>query len=199
MDMIIPAHQSEKIKNVLRVYEQLDVKITEFQASSFLKCENGCGRCCDNPKITATILEVLPLAQELCRNSTVEQALSQVTKTKDNDVCVFYQPDALIAGHGRCSVYPWRPLLCRLFGYSTKRNKVGKSEIMTCSTIKSRHAKEYELVKVLVQDERMEAPCAQDYALKVSHIDPYFGIEQFPINQAVRNALEKMSLYEKAI
>lgn len=60
--MVIFSRFSQIINNVLRLYEMLDAEIAQFQAASALRCASGCGRCCENPKVVATVLEVLPLA-----------------------------------------------------------------------------------------------------------------------------------------
>ncbi len=193
--MAIPTHITEKVDDVLHIYEKLDGEIEEFRAASLLRCAKGCGRCCDNPNVFATVLEVLPLAYALWQEDEAKNALLKISRCAVSKTCVFYQPDPLRAGHGRCSVYRWRPLICRLFGYSTKRNKNGQSQIVTCPTMKKVCATEIDQTSQRLRDGSLPAPAMQDYALRVFSLDPYLGKEQLPINEAVKIALEKVGWY----
>lgn len=192
--MAIPAHQQDKTDNIKRVYRELDSEIEVFKAATALGCVNGCGRCCENPDVCATLLEVLPLVYELWQNGQAEVVLEKI-QADEKGWCVFYQPDPLVAGKGRCSVYPHRPLICRLFGFSTKNDKYGRPDLVTCSTMKSHCASEYARTEQLLKSGQLAAPRMQDHAMKIFNIDPSLGQEQLPINKAVAIAIEKVGLF----
>lgn len=107
---------------------------------------------------------------------------------------MFYQPDPLKNGQGRCGVYLWRPLLCRLFGFAAQKDKYGQPQLVTCSTMKSLCSYEYEQALENMHQGKLAAPLMQDYAMRLFNIDPHWGKEQLPINQAIKIALEKVGL-----
>ncbi len=192
--MVIFSRFSQIINNVLRLYEMLDAEIAQFQAASALRCASGCGRCCENPKVVATVLEVLPLAYHFWEKNSAQAVLAQFLNVSDQEVCVFYQPDPLKNGQGRCGVYLWRPLLCRLFGFAAQKDKYGQPQLVTCSTMKSLCSYEYEQALENMHQGKLAAPLMQDYAMRLFNIDPHWGKEQLPINQAIKIALEKVGL-----
>lgn len=194
---MIPSYVVDKTNDVLRLYEQVDGKIEEFKKASSLQCVSGCGRCCENPRISITILEVFPLACKLWQDKTAPAILDQLADDSANkNVCVFYQPDAIVAGSGRCGAYLLRPLLCRLFGFSAKMDKYGNPILVTCSVMKNHCAQEYEQVKKQFYEKTLAAPRMQEYAMQLMYIDPYWAREQLPINQAIRIALEKAGSFD---
>ncbi len=185
----------KRIKDdVLRIYEKLDTQIEKFKAQSLLRCAQGCGRCCENPQIFVTVLEVLPLAYELWQSSKALQIIAQIKDNPLKQVCVFYEADRLISGQGRCGIYPLRPLICRLFGFSAKNDKYGQPHLVTCPTIKNSFAQEYQQAQMDMRQEKLKAPLMQDYAMQLLNVEPNLGTQQFPINQAVLIALEKVGL-----
>ncbi len=190
--MVIAAHLIQTKNEILQLYENLKRSIEEFQQTSKLRCASGCGRCCENPDIFITVLEVLPLACELWQNQTALKVLVELENISGQQPCVFYQANPLKSGNGFCRVYSWRPLLCRLFGYSAKKDKYGQAQLVTCPTIKSLCSKEYAQAQINLSQGHLTAPFMQDYAMQLLNIDPYLGKEQFPINQAIKLAIEKV-------
>lgn len=212
----MPFHEQEKVRLILDLFRKLDEEINAFQKLSGLHCAPGCGRCCENPDVETTVLEVLPLAYALWQNGQAEDTLQKITDSvkiephrsqgksspqpdqtqspSENKPCVFYQPDPVVPGNGRCSVYLWRPLLCRLFGFSTKNNKYGESALITCPTMKALCVSEYQKVTEDLK-QGMKAPRMQNFAMQALSIDPYLGKEQLPINQAIRIAVERVGNY----
>lgn len=195
---MISSYVADKVNDVLNLYAAVDGKIEEFKQASSLKCVSGCGRCCENPRIFITVLEVLPLACKLWQDKTASAILAQMGNDSVQEVCVFYRPDAHVAGRGRCGVYSLRPLLCRLFGFAAKTNKQGNFDLVTCSTMKSHCVKEYEKAITRFSEGSLAVPRMQEYGMQLLYIDSYWGRQQLPINQAIRIALEKVgSLDEK--
>ncbi len=195
---MISPYVAEKVNDVLNLYAEVDGKIEEFKKVSSLKCVSGCGRCCENPKISITVLEVFPLACKLWQDKTAPAILAQIANGAIEGVCVFYQPDAIVAGSGRCGVYALRPLLCRLFGFSAKMDKYGNPSLVTCSVMKNHCVQEYEQVNKKLCERTLVVPRMQEYGMQLLYIDSYWAREQLPINQAIRIALEKVgSLDEK--
>ena len=220
----------QKINQINEVYHDLDHAIEQFQSRSGLSCKAKCGRCCENPYIDVTVLEMLPLVRALFDNKEVDQywtkasaaefiGLFQSKGSEDgqyNDLsslekrpytnylqsfngakvnkgrCVFYQPDDRIEGNGRCGVYPFRPLVCRLFGFSGKKDKTGKLKLVTCPIIKEMH--KHSLDNIQKEPEQFFMPGMSDFSARISSIDPELGRNQLPMNEAFKVAVQHVGL-----
>jgi uncharacterized protein len=192
--IIQSVHKAErpKVRSLLHLYEKLNNDISRFQRSSGLHCQAGCGKCCNNPKVETTVLEMIPLAVELWREGQGEHWLNESAKVEFKGPCVFYKADPLVEGNGRCSVYHLRPLICRLFGFSAITDKNNQKKLLTCPIIKSQCADLETLEKKINED--MFVPKTTDYTMQVMHMDPQLGQKQLPINEALKLALEKVGL-----
>ncbi len=181
----------KKVKTLFKIYQKLDSDIAAFQKSSGLKCKEGCGRCCENPKITTSAIEFLPLAFHGWRTNEAVGWLKEIESRNLSGPCVFYKSDPQRPGMGRCSVYPWRPLICRLFGFSAMSDKNGKKQLLTCPIIKERHAVQIATIEKNLGKEHV--PGTADYTMQVQGLDPALS-QELPINEAIYRALEKVGL-----
>ncbi len=185
-------HDRRKVKFLFKLYQKLDHHIRMFQKTSGLKCREGCGQCCESPKVTTSILELLPVAFHLWQNNQAQAWLDEVRSKNTSGACVFYKPDIQKPGLGRCSIYYFRPLICRLFGFSAKSDKQGKKQLLTCPIIKERYSK---TIAELENDSTQEKfiPKTTDYTMHMQGIDPALS-QELPINEAILKALEKVGL-----
>ncbi len=183
----------QKIKDIQELYAAADQEVVQFQAATGLKCSKGCGRCCENPNIEATVLELLPLALELLQRPEAKEWIERIETADGFGPCLFYRPDPLAAGHGRCAVYLWRPMICRLFGFATRPDKQGQSKLATCTTIKQTCSGEYRKSENSL-NAGLASPQMGNFAMKVFQIDPGLGKKQLPINEAVKVALERVAV-----
>lgn len=175
---------------VLQKYLELDDSIREMQSNVGLGCPPGCGVCCENPNVEASILEVFPLAWQLLTLGLAESVYEQLSDIGNvPSVCHFYRKDESIEGNGRCSVYSVRPLLCRLFAYAAIRNRDGKPELAFCKIHKRTQPEVVEFTKKKI-GEGMSVPMYRDWSLKISQLRPDLGTELLPLNLAVRKAIE---------
>lgn len=182
----------EKILEVEKVFQKLDEAIASFQQSTTLHCKFGCGKCCFKPDIEATILEFLPFAFHLYKIGEAEQWLDSLTHT-NSSICLILNPTR--AGAGLCTEYPYRGLICRLFGYSARTNKYGKKELVTCQIIKTEQAIAYEQAVTSIVEEGLEVPVMNQYYMQLHGIDFELTRDFFPINQAIRKAIETVLQY----
>jgi len=181
----------EKVKSVEQVFEKLDAAIASFQSWSTLHCEFGCGKCCFKPDIEATALEFLPFALHLYQNNQAEEWLERLQKSSP-EICLILHPHQ--SGAGLCSEYKYRGLICRLFGYSARTNKYGKRELVTCQIIKSGQAEKYNEAKNKIET-NAEVPVMSEYYMQLASIDFEMARDFFPINTAIRKAIEKVLHY----
>jgi uncharacterized protein len=155
---------------VLALFEQIDQQTQEFRQATGLSCASDCGRCCDCPSVDATVLDVLPLAIALFQQGKAEEILGQL-ETDSPQRCIFYQPDALDSQKGRCGIYPWRPSLCRLFGYATVRDKQGQPQLAACAEHKATRSPTLtQIQQQLAQG--LSAPSFVEFAMRMETIAP---------------------------
>jgi Fe-S-cluster containining protein len=147
--------------------------------------------------VEATVVEALPLAEELYRLGKETLILDTIDERdlRGDPVCVLYRSDPHTPGHGRCAYYDFRFLVCRLFGFSARRGKLGTLEFSTCRIIKEKYPD-----AVLVANRCMSAgaplsqvaemPVYQDMFMRIAGIEPGTGFRNYPVNQAIKKALE---------
>jgi Fe-S-cluster containining protein len=186
-------YASDLSYSILGLYSQMDRETSEFESRTGLQCPAGCGQCCESSVAQATVLELLPAAQELFSRGEVQPWLGRIASIPKNERCIFYHPDPSIPGNGRCELYLLRPSVCRLFGFAVKKSKNGNPELVTC-----RRQKEQELVLVrAVQDaisKGMSVSSFDYFFLQVETLQHSLAKQRLPINQALQFALERYGL-----
>lgn len=181
----------EKVRAVEDVFERLDAAIAAFQSQSGLGCKWGCGKCCFKADIEATVLEFLPFAKFLYEKGLAFEWLEKLSSS-DDPICHILNP--LQNGAGMCSEYRHRGLICRLFGFSARTNKYGSKELVTCQIIKTEQPGEYERASKRVA-EGGNVPVMNQYYMQLHNIDFQMAQEFFPINKAIKRALEVILHY----
>ncbi len=181
----------EKVNAVEEVFRKLDAEIASFQSWSNLHCKFGCGKCCFKPDIEATILEFVPFAYHLYQNNLAFEWLEKL-RSNDDPICLILNPTQ--AGAGLCSQYTYRGLICRLFGYSARTNKYNQKELVTCQIIKTEQKENFEQT-VLKIEQGESIPVMSNYYMQLHAIDYELTREFFPINMAIRKAIELVLQY----
>jgi Fe-S-cluster containining protein len=178
---------------VLKKYKELSIEVesllqaVELESKVFfeknnISCAPGCGKCCSNPEIEATALEMLPLAMHFLKSNRAEEMLDLLNNS-ERDYCLFYNHQQDNKAIGACTAYEHRPSLCRLFGAF----KMG-DRYSVCGVIKESHAPE---VKKMLED-KPPATSINLWAMKLFNLDPELGRVALPINLALKNILEKL-------
>lgn len=181
----------EKVVAVEEVFAQLDKEIAAFQDWSSLHCKFGCGKCCFKPDIEATIIEFLPFAHHLYQHDQAFDWLERLGQT-DSEICLILNPTA--ATQGLCSEYRYRGLICRLFGYSARTNKYGAKELVTCQIIKTEQTTAFEAATQRIT-ENAAVPVMNQYYMRLHSIDYQMAQDFYPINEAIRRAIETVLQY----
>jgi Fe-S-cluster containining protein len=184
-----------KVRSVLKLFQELDDEIAKFSEESGLKCKPGCGECCLYPKVHATVLEFIPFAYKMVLQEKAFELLETLkSKETDSSYCIIYSPFSLKLNQGHCSDYENRGLICRLYGFSANSQKDGSHSMITCSIIKSNHPGFFKnAVSLLANSEHL--PIAADYYSKVQSVDLTLSLQTYPINIAIRKALEYVLSY----
>lgn len=180
----------EKVKAVEAVFEQLNREVSTFQMWSGMHCVAGCGKCCHKPDIEATILEFLPFAHYLYTRQQAFEWMDKLAQPKSS-LCAILNPGR---DGGQCSEYLYRPLICRLFGFSARINKYEKRELMTCQVIKTEQNEDFTKASEKVLNGEM-VPMMTHYYMQLRSIDFDLSREYFPINEAIKRAIEVILQY----
>ena len=178
----------EKLIKVEAFYSQLDQDLLVYQNKSSLSCIAGCSNCCRSPNIEATILEMLPLAFQVYKENKAE-AFYDSLQENTSSLCALYTPEKSAILKGGCSSYPHRALICRLFGFSYSRDKIGNPSLISCKDIKETHAEAYKKTIEEIKNGD-EVPMAANYQSQLTAIDPNLSQQLYPINKAIIQALE---------
>jgi len=179
------------IEKVGTLFKEVDLAVQQFQNLTGIRCPDGCGECCSRSRVETTIIELMPLALQIWSSQTAEYWLARIHEAANDPVCVFYNTQIDIPSRGRCMIYPMRPLICRLFGFFTVRNKYGKYAYGSCREIKHKYPEVYEKA-VRTLDEIKHPSVCTDYSIQVIGIDSMIGNILLPINQAALLSREKI-------
>lgn len=180
----------ELSRRVEAVYGEMAETFSSYQQNSGLSCRSGCGECCTQPTIEATVLEMLPLALHLFDQGKAEQTLTQLEELLEVSSCFFYQRLSFDGKQGQCSVYQQRPSICRVFGVAGYRDKLGKASLSVCKIIKSDKTEKYQQHLIMLGEQ--PPPMMMSAKEQVNELDYSLGSKHYPINEAMRLALEKV-------
>lgn len=181
------------IQSLSELYSEMDRQTTEFRNATGLNCPPGCGQCCESETPETTVIELLPVAEELFVRGESERWLERIDAIGENARCVFFQPDPSIPGNGQCQLYRFRPSICRLFAFAAMKNKEGKLELQTCRRQKEQMPHLVQAAQEAIS-KGMVVPSFDYFFLKMVAFDPLFIRHKVPINRALRLALEKYGL-----
>jgi Fe-S-cluster containining protein len=195
----------ERLSRVRERFARVEVEVGAFAAASQLACPAGCGACCNSPDVEASTVELHPMAEALLaagRGEAVLAALHDASQPGSHAgsnsgpkpaPCVLYVPDPSDPRRGRCSMYAERPLVCRLFGFGARRERTGRARLVVCSTMR---AADPVHVTAVAENEVLAAlaPVMADHAHAVSAEFPGDEGRLRPINEALREALERALL-----
>ena len=182
---------SEKVREIEEAFLLLDQDISTFQGWSGLACKAGCGKCCMKADIEATVLEFLPFAHHVYQANEATEWLTRLQEHK-GDICLLFNPTH--TGGGRCTQYPHRGLICRLFGFSARTNKYSKREFVTCETIRTGQEAAYSEAVAGIE-KGVFIPVMNHYYMRLHAIDPHLTRDFYPINEDIRRAIETVLHY----
>jgi Fe-S-cluster containining protein len=181
----------EKVEEVKQVFKELDEQIEKFQTATTLHCKFGCGKCCFKSDIEATILEFIPFAFHLYHAEQAEEWLNKLNES-ESSICAILNPTQ--PGAGLCSEYPYRGLICRLFGFSARTNKYGKKELVTCQIIKEEQKENFDKATIAIENE-LEIPVMNQFYMRLHAVDFELTNIFYPINEAIKQAIKVVLQY----
>ncbi|WP_169684037.1 YkgJ family cysteine cluster protein [Marinigracilibium pacificum] len=178
---------------VERVFQDLDLEISNAKGNLGYSCISSCGACCFKPDIEASVLEFLPLAYYLFKSGRAEAMYESLVENK-TDICVILSTLSSENKSGFCSEYKYRGLICRLFGYSTVRKKESVKSLLVCQQIKEAYSTR---IMEINGDEEVKntLPVCSDYFYRLLAIDYKLATDKFPINTSIQKALAEVLWY----
>ena len=178
-------------QDLQKLYDEMGSTFSSFQKDSGLHCLSGCGKCCNNPEVEASVFEMIPLALRMLDENRLEEWLEHLESPKQSH-CLMYEAHSPDGSQGKCSVYKERPSLCRMFGVSGYFNKHHEITLSVCKLIKA------EYPALLKENEALDlakTPMLTIWSYKMAELDPRLIQDKLPINEAFKQALEKIALY----
>ncbi len=174
----------EKTNQVLELYKKLDDQIQRIRCN-LPSCPYGCRDCCTvaSKNIEATILEFFPLALNWYSEGILDEKYEKLKNITQDEPCALLESDPSILPHGGCTVYEYRPLVCRIFGSSSliRKNRI---DFLACKKLKVQNVNPAVL------------PLASDLHDELVAIDPYLAAKKYPINEALKKAVEYVLNYD---
>jgi Fe-S-cluster containining protein len=135
-----------------------------------------------------------PLAQQLLQQGQAEEIWDQLQKLDFEESsqrpCIMYKKNNAEGDKGQCSVYLYRPLICRVFGAFARRNKYGAKELSLCKLI----ADKVNLSAEEKASKAQEAPAVALWRKRLEELNPNPGGALLPINKALKLALQDVLL-----
>jgi Fe-S-cluster containining protein len=171
--------------NLEKVYEEMSSTFSLYQKNTGLQCPSGCGRCCTNPGIEASVLEMIPFALKIYDQGQLEEWIQKLEE-RINPQCVLLQMDQA-SGKTKCLSYHERPSVCRMFGVAGTYNKHQEITLAICKLLK-------ELNTELPRPSEA-TPLIPHWTAKLTALDPELSKNKLPINLAMKGALEKIAFY----
>lgn len=184
------------LRQVKRLFGRADASVASFRRRTALACRNGCGQCCLTPKVEATVLEMLPLAEHVMVSRQADFWYDRAKETSFAGPCVFYDRHPEDPNKGRCRFYEFRPGICRLYGFSGVTNKRGGTSLLTCSVIRQNNVALVRTVQGRI-NRGLKIPLMKTLGAELYQMDPVAGNQRWPINKAIALAIEKLSMEQK--
>ncbi len=184
-----------ELKELVDFYREIDSLTDTFKEASGLKCVPFCKACCSSPRaeIEASVFECLPLSIYLWQIGEAEFLIQELERKDSSHPCILCDTDEHAPASWGCEFYEWRPLVCRLFGFSAVLDKHGRTKIALCRPIKEAHPGAEERINRMIQ-EGLRVPIIPHLAQAASSLSPSLGRKRYPFHLALKLSLEMIGL-----
>jgi Fe-S-cluster containining protein len=178
------------LDRLFEVYADLERRIAEFKERAGIDCLKKCQSCCSTAKVVeASIFEMLPLSLRLWEEGRGEEILARLEGIHPEDLCISLNLHPTEEAPEGCMNYSFRPLICRLFGFSATADKQGRPLIVICNPLKERHSGIDRRINERIRED-LPVPLMADFSRRIAFLDPRLGREKYPVNIALWEALE---------
>ncbi len=190
-----------RLETLTSVYEEIARAQNAFLTSASehhapVACPSGCGLCCASftPDILPAEAELLAFFLLTEKPELGEKVQSLAPAAKSSETCPFWDPSK--PGEN-CMVYPARPLICRLFGFSSVKTKKQEPQFSLCKHMRAIPGiMERRFTGTAVMEQTFGAipPAMVDYTMKLVAEFPQEASQRELLPQAVRKALMRVGL-----
>lgn len=182
----------EFARELQNIYDDMWKEFSTYQRGSGLNCLEGCGKCCNNPEVEASVMEMIPLALRMYDDGRLDEWLEKL-ENPSQEHCLMYEPHSPDGAKGMCGVYKERPSLCRMFGVSGFYNKHQEITLSVCKLIREKYPEQTKSFESTLSADK--TPMLITWSYRMAELDPKLIQDKLPINQAFKQALEKVALY----
>lgn len=156
-----------------------------------LGCPEGCGACCER-----FLPDILPLEADYAALWILGQRPELAERTRvprTSPPCPFYDRDKPEA---HCSIYPARPLICRLFAYSGVTTKEGLPAYSLCWAMADPQGqgKRSWIGREILEDLGSLPPAMADYGRRLQALAPETPGHKPYLGEAIGASLSRLSL-----
>lgn len=176
-------YAGEGMASLAKLYDQIEEETARFCSENSIACGPGCGSCCEHfmPDITALEARLVAAYLLLVKKDTALMDKMADNRESSDGPCPLYNFDSPF----HCSVYPARPLICRLFGVCANGDKQGNGVFRRCRYNK-------EATMPLHLNFGPEVPVMQDYSYALRALDSS-GTSVALLPKAILEQLEQLS------
>lgn len=160
-------YAGDAMRTLSELYNQIEHETSLFCKQYAIACAEGCGTCCEHFMPDITTAEARLVAAYLLFVKRDKALMDRVLEFagNTNGPCPLYRFDSPY----HCSVYPARPLICRLFGACANQDKEGNAIFRRC-----RFNKEETMPLLLKFAD--DVPVMQDYSYALRSLDDGEGV-----------------------
>jgi len=157
-----------------------------------LRCPEGCGSCCESFIPDILPIEADYLADWLLRTDPARaERVAAWSRISALPPCPFHEADR---EGGHCSVYPARPLICRLFGFSSIRDKQGREAFSLCKEMPARNGGRSWSGAEVRKEFGTQLPVMSDFTAEVLALAPGDSSRRAALTEALPAALRRLAL-----
>jgi hypothetical protein len=135
--------------------------------------------------------DILPIEADYIAYFLLKMDTKYLLTPSHSSTCPFY--NASKSGEN-CSIYEARPLVCRLFGFSSTKSKSGEAVFRLCRFMpipQGIHERTLDHT-AFMNTIGSEPPSMTDFAMEILAIDPISASERRPLFEALPRALERI-------
>ncbi len=178
------------LERLFAVYAELEEQMAHLKRVARIECLNKCQKCCETARfVEASPFEMLLLSIHLWKNGKAESILEQLMKVNPEGPCILLNRNPSPLSKGGCRYYSFRPLICRLFGFSAVPDKYGNPRVALCKPLKELNPEIEDRINKRIQ-EGLKVPVIPHFSRQVAFIQPNLGKDLYAINYSLRQALE---------
>jgi len=175
---------------LMEAFREAEMGIDVLGREFGVRCPAGCARCCmtESGNIETSVFELLPMAVHLWQTGRAEYYFGRAKSRGDSGMCALLNDGPGLSGYS-CDVYRWRPVICRLFGFSAVRDKYGNAVLSSCGALFRDRADLKDSVNAALKN-GLVIPVNMTSAMKARGISPSLGERTYGINEAMIRAIE---------